>query len=75
LFGLVVAYVLIDHQMVIIDVQIYKHIVENVLLNRRSGMNIIIEKLKAYLGLLKRQLAPYNLWMIDQMIIKLLQLI
>jgi len=61
LFELVVASVLIDHQMAIINVQIYKNIIEDVLLSRGSRMNIIIEKLKAYLGLLKPQLAPYNL--------------
>jgi len=61
LFELVVASVLIDHQIAIIDVQIYKNIIEDVLLSRGSRMNIIIEKLKAYLGLLKPQLAPYNL--------------
>jgi hypothetical protein len=52
LFELVIASTLIDHPMAIIDVQIYKNIIKDVLLNRGFGMNIIIRKLKAYLGLL-----------------------
>ncbi len=75
MFELVVAFALIGHQMAIIDVQIYKNIIHDILLNRGSRVNIIIEKLKACLGLLKPQLAPYNLWMIDQMFTKLLQFI
>jgi hypothetical protein len=41
-----------------------------VLLDGGFGVNIIIKKLKAILGLLKPQPTPYNLQMVDQKIAK-----
>jgi hypothetical protein len=45
LLELVVASVAIDHQMIVIHVQIGKILIENVILNGGSKVNIIIRKL------------------------------
>jgi len=49
----VVASIVIDHHMVVIHVHIGKNLVDDELLDGRLGVNIIIEKLKATLGLRK----------------------
>jgi hypothetical protein len=53
----------IDNHVVIIQVQIGKSTIEDILLNGGFGVNIIIEQLKLKLGLPKPKPAPYNLRM------------
>jgi hypothetical protein len=71
----VVASVAIDHQMAVIQIQIGKNFIEDVLLDGGFGINIIMEKLKVQLGLSKPKSAPYNLHMANQTIAKPLGLI
>jgi hypothetical protein len=61
--------------MAIIQVQIGKNIIEDVLLDERSGVNIITKQLRLRLGLPKSKPTPYNLKMVDQTTIKLVGLI
>jgi hypothetical protein len=61
--------------MTIIQVQIGKNIIEDVLADGGSGINIMIEQLRLRLGLPKLKLAPYNLRMVDQTTIKPMGLI
>ncbi len=61
--------------MVIIEVQIDRNIVGDVLLYGNFGTNTIIEKLNVNIELPKPQLAPYNLQMANQTTIKHLGLI
>ncbi len=56
---LTIASIAIDHQMVVIHVQVGKNFIEDVLLDGDSGVNIITEKLRVQLGLSKPKLAPY----------------
>jgi hypothetical protein len=49
--------------MVIIQVQIGKNTIEDVLLDGGPGVNIITKQLRLRLGLPKPKLAPYNLRM------------
>jgi hypothetical protein len=49
----IVASIVIDHHMVLIHVHIGKNLVDDELLDGKLGNNIIIEKLKATLGLPK----------------------
>ncbi len=70
-----VASITIDHQMVVIHVQIGKNFIENVLIDGGFGVSFNIEKLKVQLGLSKPKHAPYNLHMVDQTITKPLGLI
>jgi hypothetical protein len=52
--------------MVVIQVQIGKNTIKDVLLDGGSGINIIIKQLRLKLGLPKLKLAPYNLRMENQ---------
>jgi hypothetical protein len=52
--------------MVIIQVQVWKNFIEDVLLDGGSEVNIIREKLKVQLGLSKPKPTLYNLHMADQ---------
>ncbi len=52
--------------MVVIQVQIRKNIVEDVLLDGGSRINIITKQLRLKLGLPKPKLVPYNMKMRDQ---------
>jgi hypothetical protein len=61
-----IAVVAIDNHMAVIQVQIRKNIIEDVLLDGDSGINIITKQLRLRLGLPKPKLAPYNLKMVDQ---------
>ncbi len=61
--------------MAVIQVQIGKNFIEDVLVHGGFGVNIIIEKLRVWLGLSKPNLAPYNLHMANQTIVKPLGLI
>ncbi len=67
--------VIVDLQMVVIQVQIGKNIVEDVLLDSGFGVNIIIEELKKWLKLPILKLDPYNLEMASQIIAKHIGLI
>jgi hypothetical protein len=69
------ATITIDNHMAIIQVQIEKNTIENVLLNGGSRVNIITNELRLRLGLPNPKLAPYNLKMADQTTIKPLGLI
>jgi hypothetical protein len=61
--------------MVVIQVQVGKNFIEDVLLDGGFGVNIMMEKLRVQLGLSKPKPAPYNLRMADQTIAKPLGLI
>jgi hypothetical protein len=65
----------IDNHMAIIQVQVGKNKIDDVLLDGGSGVNIIIEQLRARLGLLKPKPTPYNLWMANQIATKPIGLI
>ncbi len=65
----------IDNHMVVIQIQIEKNIVKDVLLNGGSRINIITKQLKLRLGLPKLKPAPYNLKMANQTTTKLMGLI
>ncbi len=58
--------VTIDNHMAVIQVQIGKNTIEDVLLRGGSRVNIITKQLRLRLGLPKPKLAPYNLRMADQ---------
>jgi len=64
-----------NNHMIVIQVQIGKKIVKNVLLNGRFNINIITEQLKLKLRLPKFKPVPYNLRMLHQTITKLVGLI
>jgi hypothetical protein len=51
--------------MVVIHVQVGKNFIKNVFLHGGFGVNIIMEKLRVQLGLLKPKPAPHNLHMVD----------
>jgi hypothetical protein len=65
----------IDNHMAVIQVQIGKNMIKDVLLNGGFGINIITKQLRLKLGLPKPKLAPYNLRMVDQTTSKLVVLI
>jgi hypothetical protein len=52
--------------MAVIQVQIGKNIIKDVLLDGGSGVNIITKQLRLRLGLPKPKHVPYNLKMLDQ---------
>ncbi len=64
-----------NNHMAIVQIQIGKNKIEDVLLNGGSGVNIITEQLKLKLRLPKPKLAPYNLKMTNQTTTKLVGLI
>jgi hypothetical protein len=66
--------IVIDHHMVIFQVQIRKNIMEDVLLDGGS-ININTKQLKLRLGLPKLKPIPYNLRMANQTATKLMGLI
>jgi hypothetical protein len=72
---LVVASIAIDHQMVVIKVQVGRNFIKYVLLDGGCRVNIIMEKLRVQLGLSKPKPTPYNLCMADQTIVKALGII
>jgi hypothetical protein len=61
--------------MVVIQVQVGKNIVEDVLINGRISVNIITKNLITKLGLPKPRPSPYHLRMVDQSIIRPLGII
>jgi hypothetical protein len=58
-----IATIKVDNQMAIIQVQVGKNIVEDVMIDGGASVNIIIENLKTKLGLPKPRLVPYHLIM------------
>ncbi len=58
----------VDNQMVVIQIQVGRNIVENVLLDGGPSINIITKNLKTKLGLPKPRPTPYHLRMADQII-------
>ncbi len=56
----------VNNQMAIIQVQAGKNIVEDVLINERASVNIIIKNIRKKLGLPKPRPIPYHLTMADQ---------
>ncbi len=62
--------VVINNHMVIIQIQIAKNTIDNVLLDGGSSVHIMLKQLKTKLGLLKPKPAPYNLKMVDQITTK-----
>jgi hypothetical protein len=61
--------------MEIIQIQVGKNFIEDILLDGGCRINIIIEKLRVQLGLSKPKPTPYNLHMVNQTITKPLGLI
>jgi hypothetical protein len=61
--------------MVVNQIQVGKNSIDDVLINGGSGVNIITKNLKIQLSMSKRNLAPYNLRMAYQTIVKPLGLI
>jgi hypothetical protein len=69
------ATVAIDHQIGVIQVQVGKKIIDDVLMNGGFVVNIITDNLGVQLGLPKPNSVFYNLLMVDQTITKPLDLI
>jgi hypothetical protein len=61
--------------MVVIQVQVGKNFIEDVLFDGGFRVNIITKKFRVQLGLSKPKPTPYNLCMVDQTIVKPLGLI
>ncbi len=57
-------FIKLNNQMVVIQIQVGKNIIENVLLNGRTSVNIT-KNLKTKLGLPKPRLAPYHFRLTD----------
>jgi hypothetical protein len=70
-----IATLAINNHMAIIQVQIGKNIIEDVLLDGGFGINIITKQMRLRLGLLKPKPTPYNMRMADQTTTKLVGLI
>jgi hypothetical protein len=70
-----IATIKVNNQVAIIQVQVGKNIIEDVLLDGRASVNIIIENLKKKKGLLKLRPTPYHLKMQDQSMTKPLGII
>ncbi len=58
----------IDHQMAMIQVQVGKNFIDDVLIDGGYGTNIIIDNLIVQLSLSKLNPTPYNLCMVNQTI-------
>ncbi len=65
----------VNNQMAIIQIQVGKNIVVDVLIDGRASVNIIIENLETKLGLSKLRLVPYHLIMVNQSMTKPLRII
>jgi hypothetical protein len=65
----------VDNQMVVIQVQVRKNIVEDVFLDGGASVNIITKNLWTELGLPKLRPTPYHFKMVDQSTTKSLQII
>ncbi len=69
-FEVDIAIIKVNNQMTVIQVQVGKNIVEDVLLDGGTSVNIIIKTLKTKLGLSKPRLAPYQFRMAYQSMAK-----
>jgi hypothetical protein len=65
----------VTNHMAIVQIQVGKNVVEDVLLDGGASVNIIIENLKTKLGLPKPRPAPYHLRMADHSMTKPLGII
>jgi hypothetical protein len=65
----------VDNPKVVIQVQVGKNIVEDVLIDGGASVNIIIKNLRIKLGLPKPRSAPYHLRMADHSMTKPLRFI
>jgi hypothetical protein len=65
----------VNNQMAVIQVQVGKNIVEDVLINGRTSVNIIIKNLITKLGLPKPRPTPYHFRMANQNMTKPLRII
>ncbi len=65
----------VDNQMAIFQIQVGKNIVEDVLLDGRINVNIIIKNLKTKLSLPKPILVAYHFRMVDQNMTRPLRII
>ncbi len=65
----------IDQHMAVTQIQVGKNFMDDVLIDGGFRVNIIILNLKVQLGMSKPNLAPYNLRMESQTIVKALSLI
>jgi hypothetical protein len=65
----------VDNQMEVIQIQVGKNIIEDVLIDGRTSVNIITENLRTKLGLPKPRPAPYHLRMADESMTKPLGII
>ncbi len=74
-FELDITTIEVDNQMAVIQVQVGKNIVEDVLIDGGTSVNIIIENLTTKLGLPKPRPALYQLKMTDQCMTKPLGII
>jgi hypothetical protein len=61
--------------MEVIQVQVGEHIVEDVLLDGGTNVNIITKNLETKVGLPKPRLAPYHLRIVDESLTKPLRII
>ncbi len=59
--NIIITTVAINNHMVIIKIYIGRNTIDDVFLDGGSKVNIIIEQLRARLGLPKPKLAPYNM--------------
>jgi len=55
----------VDNRMAVIQVQVGKNTIKDVLLDGKASVNIITKNLKTKLGLSKPRLAPYHFEMVD----------
>jgi hypothetical protein len=60
----------VNNQMEVIQIQVAKNIVEDVLIDGGVSVNIITENLRTKLSLPKLRLAPYHLRMVDKSMTK-----
>lgn len=74
-FNLVIALVVIDPHMVVIQVHVGKNIVEDILLDGGSNMNIMMEELQKQLRFPSPKPTSYTLQMANQTITKLVEVI
>jgi len=74
-FKLNITTIEVDNHMVVIQIQVGKNIVEDVLIDEGIIMNIIIKNLKTKLGLPKQKPTSYHFRMADQSMIRPLRII
>jgi hypothetical protein len=73
--NLIIAFVMIDPEMAMIQIQVGKNMVEGILLDGGFNMDIMTKELRKWLGLPSPKPTPYTLQMADQTITKPIRLI